>query len=169
MAKSFLNQSGLPLGLRNNNPGNLRFNASIKWKGQTGQNKGFSVFSNILFGIRAYGMDLRSDIKKGKNTLEKLIYEYAPPSENNTEAYIDRVSKSTGIGRKQILTPDSTTLKHLARGFFNVELGPQHSKLISDSDISDGIDLIDNTGAVILGSGLGLLVIIGLTFLITYK
>jgi hypothetical protein len=168
MAKSFIGQSNLPRGLRNNNPGNLRYTPSIKWVGQTGSDGAFSIFSNLAYGIRAYGMDLRNDIKKGKNTIDKLIYEFAPPSENNTEAYINNVSKISGISRKQILTPDIDTLTKIAKGMFSVELGANNAAKITESDIREGLSMMGGAaplGAATLGIG-GFVIIIGLTILL---
>ncbi len=141
MAQSFLNRKGLPLGLRNNNPGNLR--PGISWKGITGTNKGFCVFKNIAWGIRAMATDMRTDIKKkGHNTIITLVSEYAPPTENDTTAYINAVVKFSGIAEKQKIVADRETLKKLVRAFMNVELGVKYSALITDADIYEGIDLM---------------------------
>ncbi|STL64749.1 putative lytic transglycosylase, catalytic [Escherichia coli] len=50
---------------------------------------------------------------RGNNTLDGIIHTYAPQSENNTRAYIDSVSKSTGFGAQQrINLHDPDVLKH---------------------------------------------------------
>lgn len=86
-------------GIRNNNPGNLII-TNIPWKGKVTREKNtdgkFEQFTSPEFGIRAMFMDIRGDIKRGLNTIRKLITTYAPPSENNTAAYIAAVSKSIG-------------------------------------------------------------------------
>ncbi len=140
MAKSFLNISGLPIGLRNNNPGNIR--PGDDWRGMIGENGGFVVFENIAFGIRALGIDLRTKINNGYDTIEKLIFRYAPPIENDTTAYINRVVATTGIPAQSELTPDPETLAKLCRGIINVELGPGYADYITTDDINGGIDLI---------------------------
>lgn len=44
----------LPVGIRNNNPGNLKYNPANAWTGQTGQDSnGFAVFSDPVYGLRA--------------------------------------------------------------------------------------------------------------------
>jgi len=102
MSLSFLNSKvNLPLGLKNNNPGNLRI-SNIKWQGkipnEKNTGKGFEQFENITFGIRAMATDIANDITVKKlNTLKKLIYSYAPPTENDTINYINFVSKNTGL------------------------------------------------------------------------
>ena len=87
----FRGKTNLSRGIRNNNPGNL-VKTSIQWKGKVkGSDSRFETFANIYYGVRAAGLDLIADIKKGKNTIRKLITEYAPPNENDTTAYINKV------------------------------------------------------------------------------
>lgn len=93
-------------GIANNNPGNL-IRTNIDWKGEVPDSqKTDPVFEQFIapeWGIRAMGKDILNDINKGKDTLVKLLYEYAPPFENDTESYIDSVSRRTGIAREQTL------------------------------------------------------------------
>lgn len=149
MPKSFLNMTGYPRGLRNNNPGNLIYTGD-NWQGMIGQDGGgFIIFENIAYGLRALGIDLRGDIREGKNTLEKLIYEFAPPFENNTFAYIQTVSQVTGF-TTEILTDDTETLKKLIRGIMTVELGASYAALVTDADIYEGLSMMPG-GADLLG------------------
>lgn len=149
MAKSFLNQTGLPIGLRNNNPGNLR--PGDNWQGMIGENGGFIQFQDISWGIRAMGIDLTTKIKNGYNTIEKIITRWAPPSENDTHAYINAVVDYTGLSATRVLTADSTTLRRLIRAIMNVELGTNYSAMITDADINEGMAKMggnNNTGVV---------------------
>lgn len=83
----------MSLAEKNNNPGNIRFNRSIKWKGQLGENKGFCVFENLDYGLRAMILLLKRYINVYKLTsVEKIISRYAPAFENNTCSYISFVS-----------------------------------------------------------------------------
>lgn len=102
-------------GIRNNNPGNLRM-TGINWKGKvpTAQNTdgSFEQFRDAdgipghVWGIRAMLMDIRGDIfKDGLDTVRKLITSYAPPSENNTTAYIEAVAASIGKSADAKLLP----------------------------------------------------------------
>jgi len=143
VAKSFLNQPGLPLGLRNNNPGNLRVGDT--WQGMVGKNQGFVVFENIGWGIRALGIDLSTKIKNGYNTIELIIFRYAPPSENDTLAYIASVVEFTGLSQNRELTADQNTLKRLIRAIMNVELGSGYSAMITDADINEGLEMMGGT------------------------
>lgn len=136
--------SGYPLGLRNNNPGNLR--PGDNWQGMTGVNQGFIVFKDIAYGIRAMGTDIGNDIRlDGLNTLRKLINEYAPPSENDTDAYIRRMFSYTGFSADQQLPANLVTLKKLIRGHMNVELGELYSSMVTDADIDQGLALMNST------------------------
>lgn len=143
MAQSFLNRSDLPPGLRNNNPGNLR--PGIDWQGMIGTNGGFIVFKDIAWGIRAMATDIGNDIRlDGLNTLKKLIYEYAPPSENDTEGYISNMIVYTGFSRDQVLPISEYTLLKLIRGFIKVEVGREYSNLVTDADIQEGVALVND-------------------------
>ena len=165
MAKSFLNTTGLPLGLRNNNPGNLR--PGIDWQGAIGQNQGFVVFENIAYGIRAMSTDIGNDMRlDGKNTIRKLISEYAPPSENDTDAYIASVVGYTGFSADQVLQPTKDTLMRLIRAILNVELGVNYSNMISQADLLEGLTMLNPqllsyfgiTGAQAAGDGIGVII-----------
>lgn len=81
-----------PLGIKNNNPFNIRYNNINRWKGLVGSNKGFCVFSDVEFGLRAGIYLLRKYIDVYKlNTVPKIISRFAPPNENDTCAYISYV------------------------------------------------------------------------------
>ena len=92
-----------PLGVRNNNPMNLRDNG-INWQGRTGSSLGFVVFDSAENGIRAGARVLRTyRVKYGLKSIETIIPRYAPNSENNTAAYIASVSKQTGYAPNAVL------------------------------------------------------------------
>lgn len=80
------------LGMRNNNPLNIRFSSASKWRGQNGSNKGFCRFVNLAYGYRAAGMLLLKYLNTyGCRSVEDIINRWAPSTENNTEAYISYV------------------------------------------------------------------------------
>lgn len=147
MAKTFLNMGGYPLGFRNNNPGNIR--PGDNWQGMTGTNAGFVVFKDMSFGIRALGTDLRTKINNGFNTISAIIYRYAPPSENDTGAYIESVSDDTGFSPSQKLTADRATLRKLVRAVINHENGNNYSALLTDADINEGLDKMSGGGSAV--------------------
>jgi hypothetical protein len=156
MAQSFLNTPGLPLGLRNNNPGNLRpLPGNTTWQGEIEPDRvnNFSRFSDVGWGLRAMITDITGDIvKDGLATIRKLTTEYAPPSENNTTAYINAVSKYMGIGPDQVLTPDRPTIEKLIRAKLNVELGPQYAALINQNDVDTAFNRLSPQTSSWLGT-----------------
>ncbi|MGN2482165.1 hypothetical protein ACTFJJ_22105 [Enterobacter roggenkampii] len=109
------------IGFRNNNPGNLRVAANA-----TGKNGGFSTFANDADGRAAMARQLMLYGDRGNNTLAGIIHTYAPQSENNTRAYIESVSKSTGFGAQQrINLHDPDVLKTLMAAMIKHESGAQ--------------------------------------------
>lgn len=99
--------NGAPIGIRNNNPGNLR---------PPGASTGFQQFATPEEGIAALDKNLQSYGNKGVNTITGIISKWAPPSENNTKAYIDRVSKQLGINPNQPLDMSNPLVRHQLSG-----------------------------------------------------
>lgn len=156
---SFLGKSNLSRGIRNNNPGNLRF-TNIAWQGKITKEKntdyklGFEQFTEVKWGIRAMLRDLLNDIDKGKNTIRLLINEYAPPVENNTLNYINVVANSLGMTPDQkIVNVDALFMLKIGRAIISHENG-KDGKLILDSDIDDAIDILGevNLNAVVVSA-----------------
>ena len=92
-------------GLRNCNPGNLR-RTKDRWKGlrpiQT--DKEFFQFVDMAHGYRAMMITLQNYVRRhGCRTMAGIIKRYAPPSENNTEAYIAAICEWTGIAADEVL------------------------------------------------------------------
>ena len=92
-------------GLRNCNPGNIR-QSKTRYKGEKphSTDSAFKQFETLEWGYRAIFMLLHTYRVRGYgDTIAKMISRYAPPFENNTEAYISRVCQQTGIDRDQRL------------------------------------------------------------------
>jgi hypothetical protein len=92
-------------GLRNCNPGNIR-QSKTRYKGEKphSTDSAFKQFETLEWGYRAIFMLLHTYRVRGYgDTIAKMISRYAPPFENNTEAYISRVCQQTGIDRDQSL------------------------------------------------------------------
>lgn len=76
----------------NNNCLNIRSSKSFKWLGQTGDTRGFCDFESIDYCIRAGAyLIMRSYRRAGCRTLDQIIRRWAPPSENDTQKYIEFV------------------------------------------------------------------------------
>lgn len=79
--------------IQGNNPGNLR-DEKIAWKGLTGAENGFCVFSTPILGIRALALDLfNSNVLYGRSSIIDITTHYAPPTENDTADYADELCK----------------------------------------------------------------------------
>jgi hypothetical protein len=96
-----------PRGIRNANPGNLRH--GDKWQGMADQqtDQDFVQFKTPQFGIRALMRVLITYEKKGYNTVRAIIGRWAPPNENNTEAYVQHVAQQLGVTTDEPLDVDS--------------------------------------------------------------
>jgi hypothetical protein len=163
------NIANLSRGIRNNNPGNL-VKTSIKWQGKVvGNDARFETFENMVYGTRAMMLDIINDVNEGTNTPRKLITEYAPPSENFTDAYITKVANALGIAKDGKIILSDTNLRKLTRIISEVENGPTQSKYLTDTDINSALELVKKKGliktAAISGGGL-LLIGLGI-YLIT--
>lgn len=99
----------LPRGYRNNNPLNIRISSSA-WKGKINPSgdSAFEQFVSMEYGYRAALRTMRTYINKyGANTIDKIISRWAPPSENNTLAYISNVCKIINERLGGNVTPDT--------------------------------------------------------------
>jgi hypothetical protein len=131
-----------PRGERNNNPGNL-VKTNINWKGKIESERNsdgrFEQFYEMKYGVRALIKDLLNDIKKGKNNLTSLISEFAPAHENNTNAYIRKVGKMTGLNPSQTIPADKNTIKELVKAIAYVENG---KPVINDNDFNQAWEIV---------------------------
>ena len=95
------------------NPFNIRYSKRNKWLGQIGNLHGFCRFKDDSFGIRAAILLVRNYIRAGYNTPTRIITRFAPPFENNTDAYISFVCSpskdSFYIDRNQFIDAGSLT------------------------------------------------------------
>jgi hypothetical protein len=84
---------------RNNNPGNIEFNAWSRAHGATGTDGRFAVFPSAQVGTAAMGDLLNSYATNDHlNTVTGIISKWSPSSDgNNTAAYIADVSKKLGV------------------------------------------------------------------------
>lgn len=88
----------LPRGIRNNNPLNIRIGS--KWKGEVEYptDSDFEQFTCMHYGLRAGFILLRRYIERYHlDTITEIISRWAPGTENNTRAYINRVCDRVGI------------------------------------------------------------------------
>ena len=124
----------------NHNPTNI-IKSNYNWEGKTstpkeiinaGRSARFEAFENDYFGLRAALVNLKNGyFAKGYNTISKIINKWAPPTENNTTAYINYVSTVTGIDKDKVLTyNDKNTLYLLIKAIAKRDGGFNGDELI---------------------------------------
>ena len=124
------------------NPGNIDRHDGTLWQGMAhdqSKDHRFVVFSRAHFGIRALAKVLLTYHRKhGLCTVKALIDRWAPPSENNTGAYVNHVAQLLGVGIESVLDVDSPEcLEVLVRAIIQHENG---RVIYSDSDIIKAVD-----------------------------
>ena len=88
----------IPRGIRNHNPGNIRHGEP--WQGLADEqpDPNFATFTNAFFGIRALCKTLLSYQRRhDRKTVEQMLFRWAPPVENDTDAYVKAVCKDIGV------------------------------------------------------------------------
>ncbi len=100
-----LSNTKTPRGIRNNNPGNIRRNGD-PWQGLA-ERQGdveFFTFKDPVYGIRALARTLITyQDKHGLRSISQIIARWAPPVENNTNAYVRAVAADAGLDASQPL------------------------------------------------------------------
>lgn len=90
--------TGSTRGIRNSNPGNLRTLPPARaWDGQSGDDNGYAIYVDDAHGVRALAHQLLRYQAYGYRTIRDLINHWAPPSENETTAYVNDVSQRLSI------------------------------------------------------------------------
>lgn len=134
-------------GLRNNNPGNIRYSA-IKYLGEIDPSKdtAFKQFKTIVWGYRAIFMLLHTYSRRHSlKTIKGMISRYAPQSENDTDGYVKAVSLWSGIQPDRVLnTLDGSVMIPVVSAISRMENGIAAIK----SDVESGWQLFINTVGV---------------------
>ena len=100
-------KAALPRGLRNFNPGNIRHGQPWQGRAKDQLDPDFVTFQSFAWGIRAMARTLITyQDTHGLATIRAIIGRWAPPNENDTEAYIRAVARKIGV------TPDQQVSVH---------------------------------------------------------
>lgn len=138
-------------GIRNNNPLNIR-HSSDRWEGARKEqtDKSFVQFETMAYGYRAAWKILESYWKHFHSTgqsfnVTTIISRWAPPTENDTQAYIRTVLKLSGLGgQENLLQPsrkvDTERLVKLLAAMTTVECGIPY-KEVNTENIRKGFRL----------------------------
>lgn len=114
-----------PRGIRNNNPGNIKYSPLNAWQGQTGSDGVFATFSSPVYGIRALAKTLLNYQRIYQlNTIRKIISRWSATDQGPYIAFISRV---TGIApdARIDLVPGSELFNRLVTGIIRFENGQQ--------------------------------------------
>lgn len=113
-------------GLDNNNPGNIRL-SQVRYRGEVRPSRDpeFREFESMEWGYRALFVLLDTyRIRHGINTLRGMINRWAPPSENDTPAYLRTAVRMTGFDPDTPLdTRSRATMIPVAKAISRVENG----------------------------------------------
>jgi hypothetical protein len=103
-----------PAPVRNNNPGAMMPGGKL------------AQYPDMQTGLKALDDNLASYGKQGVNTLSGVISKWAPPNENDTQAYIKDVSQRLGISPNQKLDLSNPLVRQsLSTAISLHENGPQ--------------------------------------------
>lgn len=134
-----------PRGIRNNNPGNIRKGApwqGLKRKedreGLQAKESAFCVFASPEWGIRALAkLLLTYQTRHGLRTVRQMIGRWAPPHENNTNAYVAGVARSVGVAADAMISmQDYRTALAMTKAIIRHENGMMP---YSDATLTEGL------------------------------
>jgi hypothetical protein len=95
---------------RNNNPGNIEYGIFAQRMGAIGTDGRFAVFPTLDSGTKAKEELLFGAQSNYKNlSIAAAISRYAPPNENNTQAYIAAVTSALGVSDNTVLAQLSSS------------------------------------------------------------
>ena len=100
------------LGIRSNNPLNIRYNPANKWIGQSEPNNGFCTFASPVDGIRAAAILIQNHYdKRGAASIRAIVSIWAPAQENDVGSYVESVCQRSGFADDDVL--DFHTYEHV--------------------------------------------------------
>lgn len=135
------------IGIRNNNPGNIRRVKGTTWEGQAPTQSGsFVKFLEPKWGIRAIARVLitYADGRKARDgskidTVREIIERWAPPNENDTDAYAKHVASRLNVKPDDALSiKEPAIMRELIESIILHETGQQP---YTDAQIEAGMVL----------------------------
>jgi hypothetical protein len=139
----------IPRGIRNNNPGNIDHHDNTRWLGEVvpSHDGRFCTFVNMACGIRAIAkLLLTYQNKYSCRTVSDFIHRWAPPTENDTGAYVAAVSLAVGVTPTATIVPlTPQTTQAMVRAIIMHENG--HPQAGYPKSWVDDHDLVMGVGA----------------------
>ena len=124
-----MNQHPLTRAERNHNPGNIR-RCGVRYRGELRPScdPAFKEFESDEWGYRAMFVLLESYRRRYSiDTLRGIITRWAPPLENDTEAYIRFVAARSEVDPDAVLPPRDVRLRSIAEAMSRYERGHEPS------------------------------------------
>ena len=126
----------IPLGIRQNNPGNLERTKKGKdpWRGEIARHGRFAHFLDMEWGVRAAAINLISYYRNKKivppiRTIRQAVTRWAPHHENPTDRYEENVAEWSGLPVDSPLKLDAAeTLVKILPAMFRQENGTNKGK-----------------------------------------
>ncbi|MGA7539952.1 MAG: hypothetical protein WBW93_14425 [Steroidobacteraceae bacterium] len=95
------------LGMRYNNPGNLKFAGQA---GAVAMPGGWAAFPTMSSGIAAMARQLGLDYRRGDNTIASIVGHYDTSPGDNVKAYVADVAQRMGVGAGARLNLNNPTM-----------------------------------------------------------
>ena len=131
--------------IRNNNPGNID-RTSTQWEGMAEEqtDSRFVTFESPEMGVRAMARTLNTyNTRYGLDDIAGMVSRWAPPNENDTQAYIRFVSEKTGIPSDRTITlqDNPEEMKKVISAMIEMEGGQEASRYFNSQIVGSGVDL----------------------------
>lgn len=127
-------------GIRNHNPLNIRKGNNWQGEDKTGKDPEFETFINDAYGFRAAFRIIHNGFKATppRNTIRAIITRWAPPTENDTERYIQFVATHAKINPDtRLVYQDVARMVDIVKAMAIMETG----KIYDERVILTGYDL----------------------------
>ena len=126
----------IPRGIRNNNPLNIRRGSNWLGLSKNQNDPSFCQFDSMTYGLRAGLIIIRTYMQRYRlNTIHGIVSRWAPPKENDTNAYVKSVASMMKIHALQTFDfGDRGRIVALVSAMCKVETGISiDSKLIESA------------------------------------
>lgn len=120
-------RNSTPLGVKLNNPLNIRYSERNHWQGlcpRKPQQNGFCRFVDLDHGYRAALVLMLTYMRKyNLLTPAAIIYRWAPPTENKTHLYLAAVCAYSGLDQNEQIEELSIEMLELIVAMARIETG----------------------------------------------
>ena len=99
----YIRERPTPRGIRNDNPGNIRWSHAMTWEGECcTDDDGFIIFNTPADGLKALATLLTTyQVREHIHTITDLVARYAPAGVVAEDSYAGFISEVVGVGRSE--------------------------------------------------------------------